>query len=102
MMVLVKIYQIRLSDKAIVFKFYDEQGNEVGSRGVNAGNDFDEALFDEIINSVTISDFYNYKTKGFVLPDQSSTALEQVAKIAYDQFVQAKLKEEAEKETVIE
>ena len=101
-MVLVKVFQIRMSDRAIVFRFFDEQGNEIGSRGVNAGRDFDEGLFDEIVNNMTISDFYNYKTNGFVLPDQPSTALEQVAKIAYEQLMRAKQLEEAEKEAVVE
>ena len=101
-MVLVKVFQIRMSDKAIVFRFFDEQGNELGSRGVNAGRDFDEALFDEVVNNMTISEFYRLKTEGFILPDQPSTALEQVAKIAYDQFLQAKQLEEAESQAVIE
>ena len=101
-MVLVKLFQIRMSDKAIVFRFFDEQGNELGSRGVNAGRDFDEALFYEVVNNMTISEFYRLKTEGFILPDQPSTALEQVAKIAYDQFLQAKQLEEAESQAVIE
>ena len=101
-MVLVKLFLIRIDDKAIVFRFFDEQGNEIGSRGVNAGKDFDEALFNEIINNMTISEFYKLKAEGFVLPDQPSTPLEQVANTAYEQFIQAKQIEEAKKEAIIE
>jgi len=98
----VKLFQIRMSDKAIVFKFYDDQNNELGSRGVNAGKDFDEALFEEILQNMTIFEFYKLKTEGFALPDEPSTPIEQVAKIAYDQLVQAKQVEEEEKAAVIE
>lgn len=100
---LVKVFQIRMADKAIVFEFLDEAtGENIGSRGVNAGKDFDEALFDAIVNNMAIAEFYKLKTEGFVLPNNPTTELEQVAKIAYDQFVEAKAAEERAKEGVIE
>jgi len=99
-MVLVKIHQIRMSDGTIVFRFFDDSGNEIGSRGVVSGKDFDPALLDEVL-SMTLKDFYTLKYEGFTLPDTPSNAIEQVAKIAYEQFLNAKKLEEEQEAGVI-
>ena len=96
-MVVVKLFQIRMSDRAIVFRFF-EDGNEIGSRGVN----LDEETFNAIVSNLTIADFFRLKQEGFELPEDPKTELEKVAVQAYNEFLQAKRLEEQEKEGVLE
>lgn len=99
-MVWVKIFQIRSSDKAIVFQFYNSKDDTepFGSRGVN----LDDQTFNDIISNITIADFFKYKTEGFELPEEPTTTLEKVAVQSYQEFLNAKSIEEQMKEGVLE
>ena len=96
-MVIAKWLQIRYSDGVIVWQFYDENGEQVGSRGINLTSDemnqLDELLFRELRLA---------KVNGVEIKDNPETLLEMLAKRAYDEYLQAKALEEEEKQNVIE
>ena len=96
-MVIAKWLQIRYSDGVIVWQFYDENSEQIGSRGINLTSDemnqLDELLFRELREA---------KMNGVVVKDNPETLLEMLAKRAYDEYLQAKASEEEEKQNVIE
>jgi len=96
-MVIAKWLQIRYSDGVIVWQFYDENGEQCGSRGISLTSDeldqLDELLFRELRLA---------KVNGVEIKDNPETLLEMLAKRAYDEYLQAKALEEEAKANVIE
>ena len=95
-MVIAKWLQIRYSDGAIVWQFY-ENGERIGSRGISLTseemNQLDELPFRELRLA---------KINGVAVKDNPESLLEMLAKRAYDEYLQAKASEEEAKANVIE
>jgi len=97
-MVKAKLMQIRMTDRAMVFMFENDNGQEIGSRGVN----LDEKTFNEVATSMTIVEFFKLKQSGLMLPDTPATKIEEIAVCAYQEFLAAKKVEEEKSVGVIE
>ena len=84
-MVYAKIDIFQVSNKILNMKFYDDEGNEVGSRGVNLRDD--EA---EILKELTIFEFEELKNLKLPILDNPETLTENIVKIGYDEYINAK------------
>lgn len=51
---------------------------------------------------MTLFDFYNYKTVGFEISDSPTKPIEEIAKVAYEQYMVAISKEQEEKGMILE
>ena len=98
-MVVAKVFQIRLADKTVVFKFYDGE-KEIGSRGITYGDDFTEYL-----KTMTVFDFLNLKENGVEVPTEindETPIVEKLSYNAYQEYLAAKEIQEQNESQIIQ
>jgi len=83
-MVTVKLVEISMLDRTFVFRFYDEKGLEIGVEHVVAGVDFENELFDRLLQNTTIAELTQLQ-EGFSLDRGDDWG--KLATIAYNKLV---------------
>ena len=92
-MVYAMVSMFQVSNKVLNVKFYDDEGNEIGSRGVNLRDNEVEML-----KELTILEFEELKNKEISILSEPETLTEKIVKRGYDEWIIAK---EQESKTVL-
>ena len=92
-MVYAMVSMFQVSNKVLNVKFYDDEGHEIGNKGVNLRDNEVEML-----KELTILEFEELKNKEISILSEPETLTEKIVKRGYDEWIIAK---EQESKTVL-